>query len=74
MSNIRWNLRVMSHARRKVTAEQVLEMRAAHALGESYAKIAKRYGLAHSTVADLCAGRKWRGVGMTWGGNTGADS
>lgn len=47
---------------RKLTADQVLEARAAHANGESCMSIAKRMGVRLGTISDIIRGISWRDV------------
>lgn len=69
MANIRWNLRVASHARRKLTPENVEDIQRRYATGELIASIHRSYPqVCESTIEDVGKGNTWRGVGMSWGG------
>lgn len=61
-NSIRWNMVQLSRARRKLTDEQVAELRARVALGEKLADVAKIYGVGRSTVQDIAAGNRYRGM------------
>lgn len=67
--SIRSNLRRDSHARRKIEPESIPAIQAERAAGSSTKDIAAKYGVSTSTIQDIVAGRVWRGVGMTWGGD-----
>lgn len=61
LGHFRKTMQAMSRGRRKLTDEQVLEIRAAAILGEPTASLAKRYGVAPSTVNDYVTLRRDRG-------------
>jgi transposase len=46
-------------ARRKLTREQVLELRALYRDGMSYWQLSVRYGVSTGTIADIIAGRNY---------------
>lgn len=46
----------------KLTARDVVMIRKARASGESFTRIAARYGVWYQTIQDIIAGRTWRHV------------
>jgi len=48
-----------AHGRSKLTDEQVLEIRAAHASGETQASLTRRFDLTSGAVSMICARRRW---------------
>lgn len=50
------------NGRAKLSTEDVIAVRVAHRHGESCRAIAKRLGMAKSTIVRICNGRAWRSV------------
>lgn len=44
---------------RKLTDEQIIDVRRRHALGESNRSIARRHGVYNTTIDDLVSGETW---------------
>lgn len=55
-------------AQRKISLEQAAEVRAARARGERTVDVARRFGIAESTVCDIVKGRIYRGDGQAVAG------
>jgi HNH endonuclease/NUMOD4 motif-containing protein len=52
------------HRDARLTADQVIEIRATHAAGGvGYSELAWRFGVHHSTIQDIVKRRKWRRLG-----------
>ena len=60
------------NAQAKLTAAKVVEIKARFNSGESGSAIAEDFGVSHSTICDIMAGRTWKHVqadkfGLPWG-------
>lgn len=60
-NSIRWNMVQLSRARRKLTDEQVAEVRACIVLGQRVAQVATQFGVSESAVREIVAGNRYRG-------------
>lgn len=61
-NSIRWNMVQLSRERRKLTDEQIAELRARIVLGETQRAVAAHYGVHESTVRAIVTGDRYRGM------------
>jgi len=54
-----------NHYKAKLTEENVIDIRTAFALGQSYEKLALQYGVAKPTIAGICSNRTWTNLPST---------
>lgn len=59
----------------KLTEEQAREIFTARkATGETYQSLADRFGVGHTTVANLCTGKRWKHLAGSLANEAGAAS